>query len=147
VTVLVRFKGLVARGFVNSWPQLRRLQEHHSFPEGRMLSPGVRVWTEAELDAWFETRPTSNNGPLKGAAKIKHERKAALAAVEAVAPAPLPLTEPETGPPTDLKPHAPPSPSEARQRPKPPAPVTQPRPTPKPASEPRRPKRRIPETV
>jgi hypothetical protein len=39
MTVLWRFADLKQHGVVNSWPQLKRLQELHGFPPGRMLSP------------------------------------------------------------------------------------------------------------
>jgi hypothetical protein len=75
MTVLLRFADLKTRRIVNSWPQLRRLQQLHGFPRGRMLSPNIRAWTEAEVDDWIASRPVENTGPLRGRAKGK--RKAA----------------------------------------------------------------------
>jgi hypothetical protein len=43
---LIRFYGLKARGIVQSWAQLKHLQDKHGFPAGRLLSPQVRAWTE-----------------------------------------------------------------------------------------------------
>jgi hypothetical protein len=74
MTVLFRFRDLKERGIVNSWPQLKRLQELHDFPLGRMLSPNTRAWTESEVNAWIESRPIENTRPLQGAPA----RKAAL---------------------------------------------------------------------
>ena len=51
MTVVLRFADLKERGIVNSWPQLKRLQQLHGFPLGRMLSPNIRVWTKEEIDA------------------------------------------------------------------------------------------------
>jgi predicted DNA-binding transcriptional regulator AlpA len=68
MTKLLRFAALKARGIVESWPQLKRLQKHYGFPQGRMLSPNVRTWTEAEIDDWYETRPVEGPAP-RGAAK------------------------------------------------------------------------------
>jgi hypothetical protein len=71
MTSLLRFRGLRERGIVNSWPQLKRLQELYGFPLGRMLSPNVRAWSEDEIDAWIESRPIENTRPLQGAPKAK----------------------------------------------------------------------------
>ena len=81
MTTLLRFRNLKDRGIVNSWPQLKRLQELHGFPLGRLLSPNVRVWTEEEIDAYIASRPVTG-GELRGVAKRKHDaRKAAATAV------------------------------------------------------------------
>jgi len=60
---LIRFYGLKARGIVQSWAQLKHLQDKHGFPAGRLLSPQVRAWTEEEVAAWLETRPTDKTAP------------------------------------------------------------------------------------
>ena len=61
---LLRFADLQERGIVNSWPQLKRLQDLHGFPLGRMLSPNIRAWDAAEIDKWFSSRPVENDRPL-----------------------------------------------------------------------------------
>ena len=63
----IRFQDLKARGIAKSWTQLGHLQKHHGFPEGRLLSPQIRAWTEEEVAAWLKTRPTAK-APLRGAA-------------------------------------------------------------------------------
>ena len=79
MTVLLRFRDLKERGIVNTWPQLKRLQELHGFPPGKMLSPNTRAWIESEINAWIESRPNENTRPLQGALKAKRAcRKAAL---------------------------------------------------------------------
>ena len=80
--VLLRFRNLKERGIVNSWPQLKRLQELHGFPLGKLFSPNVRVWTEEEINAYIASRPVTG-GELRGDAKAKHERKAGQSEVEA----------------------------------------------------------------
>ena len=70
---LVRFHDLRERGVVDSWAQLRRLIDHHGFPQGRMLSPNQRTWTEEEIDAWYKSRPVEGPEP-RGAAKEKRDR-------------------------------------------------------------------------
>ena len=79
MTVLLRFADLVERGIVNSWPQLKRLQQLHTFPLGKMLSPNIRAWTEQEIDEWIASRPVENPQPLKGGAKTRHKRARAKA--------------------------------------------------------------------
>ena len=53
---LLRFADLKAAQVVTSWPQLKRLVENQGFPAGYLLSPAVRVWDAAEVEAWLETR-------------------------------------------------------------------------------------------
>jgi predicted DNA-binding transcriptional regulator AlpA len=67
---LLRFKDLRERGVVNSWPQLKRLQEKHSFPMGRLISPNTRAWDEAEIEDWYRSCPTASAAP-KGVAKTR----------------------------------------------------------------------------
>lgn len=76
---LLRFSELKARGIVGSWPQLNRMIESSDFPPGRLISARVRAWTEAEIEAWFEKRPTEP-GPLQGVVKRLAEERAARAA-------------------------------------------------------------------
>ena len=71
--LVLRFKQLKERGIVRSRPQLRNLIAISGFPQGRLLSPNCRVWTEEEVDAWFESRPVENDRPLQGVAKKLHE--------------------------------------------------------------------------
>ena len=58
--VQLRFRDLQERGVVDSWPQLKRLQEKYGFPLGRMLAPNTRCWDEAEVDVWIASRPVEN---------------------------------------------------------------------------------------
>jgi hypothetical protein len=65
---LLRFSDLKARGIARSWAQLARLQRTSGFPAGRMLSANIRCWDEAEVEIWWESRPTDNPRPLQGGA-------------------------------------------------------------------------------
>lgn len=65
----LRFADLKARNIAGSWAALARLIEKHGFPRGRLLSDRVRVWSEDELDAWLQNRPTKSRRPLQGRAK------------------------------------------------------------------------------
>ncbi len=75
MTTMLRFANLKERGVVNSWPQLKRLQQLHQFPLGRMLSPNIRAWTGEEVDAWIASRPIENTSPFKGAVLKRIERR------------------------------------------------------------------------
>jgi predicted DNA-binding transcriptional regulator AlpA len=70
----LRFRDLKARGFVQSWAQLRRLTELYSFPPGRMISPNTRAWTEEEIDAYYRSCPVEGPEP-RGAAKERRDRR------------------------------------------------------------------------
>jgi predicted DNA-binding transcriptional regulator AlpA len=74
----LRYRHLVSRGVVNSRQELKRLQDKHGFPPGRLLGPNTRVWTDEEIDAYIAARPVRMPlHQLRGAAKLKHERKQA----------------------------------------------------------------------
>jgi hypothetical protein len=73
---LLRFHHLKERNVVKSWAQLKRLQDLYGFPQGRMLSPNVRTWTEEEIDTWVDSRPVAGPVP-RGGAKRKRDRKRA----------------------------------------------------------------------
>jgi predicted DNA-binding transcriptional regulator AlpA len=82
LVALLRYADLVERRFVRNRPQLKRLQEQHGFPRGRMLSPNTRTWTEQEIEEWYATRPVVEPGQWRGAARIKHDLKQAGGATE-----------------------------------------------------------------
>jgi hypothetical protein len=76
---LVRFADLKSANIVQSWAQLKELQQRDAFPTGFMLSKNARCWFEAEVLAWLAARPTQGP-PLRGAAaklKAGNRRKAA----------------------------------------------------------------------
>jgi hypothetical protein len=73
---LLRFADLRERGVVDSWAQLRRLIDHCGFPQGRMLSPNQRTWDEAEIAAWYASRPVEGPEPRGAAKKYRDYRKA-----------------------------------------------------------------------
>jgi hypothetical protein len=78
MTNQLRFSDLQRRGIVKSWPQLKRMQEDHGFPPGRLITPNTRVWDEEEeIAPWLASRPVDNDRPLQGAARIRHERRQA----------------------------------------------------------------------
>jgi hypothetical protein len=55
---LLRYANLKAHGVVNNRTHLRRLQQNHGFPLGKLVSPNIRTWTEDEVDVWYASRPT-----------------------------------------------------------------------------------------
>jgi predicted DNA-binding transcriptional regulator AlpA len=58
---LLRYSDLKARGIVRNWVTLLRWIAHEDFPPGKMLGPNTRAWTDAEVAAWLESRPTPRN--------------------------------------------------------------------------------------
>lgn len=77
-----RFADLKASGLVGNWAQLRNLIRDHNFPPGRMLSPNVRAWSDAEIEQWLASRPQAGCGsapPLRGGAKTRVEQARAKA--------------------------------------------------------------------
>jgi predicted DNA-binding transcriptional regulator AlpA len=55
---LIRFSDLVQAGIIakGDWKHLRRLQIELGFPFGFLISKGRRVWDEAEVEAWVQSR-------------------------------------------------------------------------------------------
>lgn len=65
---LYRFSDLRSANIVNNWPQLRRLQDHHDFPRGFLLSPNARAWDADEVEIWLNARRmASADLPAEGA--------------------------------------------------------------------------------
>lgn len=63
-SVFLRFKDLQARGIVRARSTLTRYQQVYDFPKGRLLG-GARVWTEAEINDWLDSRPKENPAALR----------------------------------------------------------------------------------
>jgi len=42
--------------FTLSRAHIYNLISENDFPEGRMLSPGVKAWQRSEVDAWLDKR-------------------------------------------------------------------------------------------
>jgi predicted DNA-binding transcriptional regulator AlpA len=59
---LLRFGDLKNRKIVTNHPTLKRWIQEQGFPPGRLLGPNTRVWTEAEVEGWVNSRPISVNG-------------------------------------------------------------------------------------
>jgi hypothetical protein len=53
----LRLKDLQERGIAMTHQAVRHMQLHEGFPLGRLLGPGTRVWTVAEINAWLDSRP------------------------------------------------------------------------------------------
>jgi hypothetical protein len=69
---LLRFADLKAANLVGNWVTLRHWMREEDFPAGRLVGPNTRAWTEAEIEAWLATRPSSrrasnNTGTTRGA--------------------------------------------------------------------------------
>lgn len=61
------FDDLRSRRLVTTWTTLNRWIVEDGFPPGRLIGRN-RVWTEAEVSAWIESRPTGK-ATLRGRAK------------------------------------------------------------------------------
>jgi predicted DNA-binding transcriptional regulator AlpA len=61
-TQFLRYSDLKACGIVGNWVTLARWIEREGFPPGRKFGPNTRVWTEAEVEAWIESRPIAGGG-------------------------------------------------------------------------------------
>lgn len=55
-SVLLRFAELRERGIVRNREQLRCLINEHGFPRGFLLTPNARVYDDAEVEAWLDSR-------------------------------------------------------------------------------------------
>lgn len=80
---LLRFRDLQAAGIVNNWTSINYKVKHYGFPLGKYLSPNTRVWTDEEISAWVDSRPsavTPANARKGAAARSVRTAKAAQAA-------------------------------------------------------------------
>jgi hypothetical protein len=55
---LYRYADLKKLGFVECWNTIKSWQERFQFPVGTLVGH-TRIWTGAELNAWFANRPTA----------------------------------------------------------------------------------------
>jgi hypothetical protein len=55
----LRFSDLKDRGIFNSRMTLKRAIDERGFPQGRLLTPGCRAWTEDEVSEWLASRPVA----------------------------------------------------------------------------------------
>jgi predicted DNA-binding transcriptional regulator AlpA len=56
----LRMKQLSELGISKSYPDLNNKITRYGFPQGRYLGANTRVWTEDEVMAWLDSRPTTN---------------------------------------------------------------------------------------
>ena len=54
----LRFRDLKARGIVDNRVTLANWIENYGFPTGRLVGPNTRLWNEADVEAWLDSRPT-----------------------------------------------------------------------------------------
>jgi predicted DNA-binding transcriptional regulator AlpA len=60
----VAFSNLKCVG-INNWPTLKRRVQQDNFPPGRYVGKNTRVWDEAEVRAWWDSRPKAGPPPEK----------------------------------------------------------------------------------
>lgn len=61
----LRFEDLRQRGIVGNRVTLGNWIRDHGFPPGILAGPNSRLWSEAEVEAWLESRPTAPKSDLK----------------------------------------------------------------------------------
>ena len=62
---LLHYPDLVEMGIFRSRMTLHRAIAEQGFPEGRRITPNVRVWTEDEVGSWITSRPTAKKGSTR----------------------------------------------------------------------------------
>ena len=78
----LRLPDLIERGVANNGPPLRTWIKKRGFPPGQLTGPNSRTWSEAEVQAWLDSRPTAPK-PTPKAKNQGHPRKADHTGVEA----------------------------------------------------------------
>jgi hypothetical protein len=56
---LLRYNELKSLRIVNNRVTLRNRIRDHGFPPGRLIGPNTRVWTQDEIKAYTDSRPTA----------------------------------------------------------------------------------------
>jgi len=54
----LRFADLQERGVIKNRVTLHNRIKNEGFPEGRLIGPNSRAWTETEIAEWLASRPT-----------------------------------------------------------------------------------------
>jgi predicted DNA-binding transcriptional regulator AlpA len=75
----LRYRDLVALGIIRNRPTLQNWIRDRGFPPGQLTGPNSRTWSEHEIHAWLDSRPT---GPKPAPAVTRprgRPRKAAAA--------------------------------------------------------------------
>jgi predicted DNA-binding transcriptional regulator AlpA len=54
----LRYPDLVEAGIVRNRVTLSNWIHHQGFPEGQLTGPNTRSWSQAEVEAWLQSRPT-----------------------------------------------------------------------------------------
>jgi hypothetical protein len=64
----LRFSDLKARNIVTNWVTLRLWIENLGFPPGILAGPNTRLWSEPDVAAWLDSRPSAAKpAPLRRA--------------------------------------------------------------------------------
>jgi predicted DNA-binding transcriptional regulator AlpA len=54
----LRYRDLLTLGVVNNRVTLQNWIRDRGFPPGQLTGPNSRTWSEAEVQAWIDSRPT-----------------------------------------------------------------------------------------
>jgi predicted DNA-binding transcriptional regulator AlpA len=55
----LRYSDLLALGVINNRATLSNWIRHRGFPCGQLTGPNSRTWSEAEVQAWLDSRPVA----------------------------------------------------------------------------------------
>jgi hypothetical protein len=76
----LRLSDLQERGIAMTHQAVRHMQIHEGFPPGRLLGPGTRVWTVAEINEWLNSRPVEVSEQARRRVQRSIEARAAARA-------------------------------------------------------------------
>jgi|SRR6516165_7768694 hypothetical protein len=74
----LRLSDLQERGIAMTHQAVRHMQRHEGFPLGRLLGPGTRVWTVAEINEWLDSRPVEVSEQTRQRAQRSIEARRAV---------------------------------------------------------------------
>jgi hypothetical protein len=79
IPTFLRLKDLQERRIAMTHQAVRHMQIHEGFPLGRLLGPGTRVWTVAEINNWLAGRPVEVSEQARRRAQRSIEARKAAA--------------------------------------------------------------------
>jgi hypothetical protein len=82
----LRLKDLQERGIAMTHQAVRHMQLHEDFPLGRLLGPGTRVWTVAEINEWLDRRPVEASRQTRERAQRSVEARRGSPALKSETP-------------------------------------------------------------
>jgi len=81
----LRYRDLKERGVINNRPTLNNWIKKLGFPPGQLTGPNSRTWSEDEVEAWLDSRPTAPKPAPIVKGRPGRPRKAAAKTIQAEA--------------------------------------------------------------